>query len=83
MDAELTETSYKHSLLTDTACRACWTLPSLWSLADMVSPSLGHFPSCTMSSVASPYISCHSQPSWSSFLLLKKHPMGDDQELSE
>lgn len=54
------------TLFTDTAYRACSGESGRHARK---SPSLGPIPSCTMSSVASPYISCHSQPSWSSILL--------------
>ena len=70
MDAELTETSHKHSLLTQLigpVLDSALTLES--GRHARKSPSLEPIPSCTMSSVASPYISCHSQPSWSSILL--------------
>ena len=70
MDAELTETSHRHSLLTQLVGPVLDSALTLKSgRHGRKSPSLKHFPSCTMSSVASPYISCHSQPSWSSFLL--------------
>ena len=77
MDAEFTETSHKHSLLTQLVGPVLDSALTLESgRHHRKSPSLGAFPSCTMSSVASPLISCPPRPSWSSILLHQRNTQG-------
>lgn len=78
MDAELTETSHRHSLLTQLVGPVLDSALTLESgRHGRKSPSLGHFPSCTMSSVASPL---HFMSLPAKLVIfpaaLKKHPMG-------